>query len=312
MVLTQPEAIITTKLRREMFPYHYGSHATHFPNLRRLSLMSFPYHYGSHATNHVQETQRYKVVSIPLWFSRNLVETTALDTRPSFHTTMVLTQPSKRQGSLQGGCRFPYHYGSHATLYAWVYVWRFAVSIPLWFSRNQQRFPVELPLLRFHTTMVLTQQRTSKLNSSELFCFHTTMVLTQLDRQYPRGTQHTVSIPLWFSRNVVRDSDGRIVGVSFHTTMVLTQHNPRTEIYIERRFPYHYGSHATFRERDNHHGGRHVSIPLWFSRNLTEAIKQIKPVRFHTTMVLTQREWVRSFRDSWRVSIPLWFSRNES
>ncbi len=54
------------------FPYHYGSHATIVPPIcERLSYW-FPYHYGSHATKEPGCYTITKIVSIPLWFSRNL------------------------------------------------------------------------------------------------------------------------------------------------------------------------------------------------------------------------------------------------
>jgi len=56
-----------------------------------------------------------------------------------------------------------------------------------------------------------------------------------------------VSIPLWFSRNPEQVVDNHIFwSQSFHTTMVLTQRgNARAEGETHKKFPYHYGSHAT-------------------------------------------------------------------
>jgi len=55
-------------------------------------------------------------VSIPLWFSRNEGRPTARRSdRPSFHTTMVLTQLDELCNWLGITVMFPYHYGSHAT-----------------------------------------------------------------------------------------------------------------------------------------------------------------------------------------------------
>jgi len=98
------------------------------------------------------------------------------------------------------------------------------VSIPLWFSRNEELSEVEIKtVLGFHTTMVLTQQKTIKdqdavlvtfpyhygsyatctvsIGSDCVFCFHTTMVLTQLVRYQSGVIVFFVSIPLWFLRN---------------------------------------------------------------------------------------------------------------
>ena len=76
------------------------------------------------------------------------------------------------------------------------------VSIPLWFSRNRFDKAFRFEVIRFHTTMVLTQPGgKGKLPGKE-----------------------GVSIPLWFSRNrhIIRS----LYCSCFHTTMVLTQHGP--------------------------------------------------------------------------------------
>ena len=72
MVLTQRGVEMTTKERIIEFPYHYGSHATHFHRRRDGRCLVFPYHYGSHATEYI-------------------VLNTIVKYR-GFHTTMVLTQ----------------------------------------------------------------------------------------------------------------------------------------------------------------------------------------------------------------------------
>jgi len=140
------------------------------------------------------------------------------------------------------------------------------------------------------------------------------MVLTQ---RQGRGEEKCpgvlVSIPLWFSRNIGKESETR----------------------LRNKFPYHYGSHATRLQRDQATitffvsiplwfsrndrkrcipiQGKLVSIPLWFSRNSEKRYKRLsnKPpfpyhygshatpigranfpptiICFHTTMVLTQR-----------------------
>ena len=124
---------------------------------------------------------------------------------------------------------------------------RWTVSIPLWFSRNQEKREKALQSSKgFHTTMVLTQRNFDRRGVAMMLRFHTTMVLTQPSRlsgkstafwpfPYHYGSHATgllceelqdilVSIPLWFSRN------GYI-----STTLV-----------NGTKFPYHYGSHATF------------------------------------------------------------------
>ena len=99
MVLTQPIKIMNIALEQNMFPYHYGSHATYLTNkvvddescfhttmvLTQRSehgpggnagAYKFPYHYGSHATQAI------------------LLHAIAYQ---GFHTTMVLTQRSTRR-----------------------------------------------------------------------------------------------------------------------------------------------------------------------------------------------------------------------
>jgi len=82
----------------------------------------------------------------------------------------------------------------------------------------------------------------------------------------------------------------------------------------EQAFPYHYGSHATerrWRMRFYHvspfpyHYGSHATLIASKQNNLD--------LSFHTTMVLTQQEIIKSKFNKWiSVSIPLWFSRNEA
>jgi len=107
-----------------------------------------------------EETYMYPV-SIPLWFLRNTSQQSLrVRTSSSFHTTMVLTQPERRQyfaeflvevsiplwflrNQYRPGAwkkmsiKFPYHYGSYATkCNTGHFVAQFNVSIPLWFLRN--------------------------------------------------------------------------------------------------------------------------------------------------------------------------------
>ena len=73
---------------------------------------------------------------------------------------MVLTQLYQWKMAKSGLPRFPYHYGSHATVLLGVVTLRWVTS--------------------FHTTMVLTQPDPSMLvNGKVVPGFHTTMVLTQ-------------------------------------------------------------------------------------------------------------------------------------
>jgi len=75
-----------------------------------------------------------------------------------------------------------YHYGSYATrLSCTVPRAGTAVSIPLWFLRNDQEIREEpLNCSRFHTTMVLTQPAHNVwMQETTKWCFHTTMVHTR-------------------------------------------------------------------------------------------------------------------------------------
>ena len=82
------------------------------------------------------------------------------------------------------------------------------------------------------------QPRTTHIGS-----WHTTMVLTQHDYRDFDTLEEAVSIPLWFSRNLV----------------VLT---PETGGGV--LFPYHYGSYATNEYDSWVLNTNKVSIPLWF------------------------------------------------
>ena len=116
MVLTQPGAKFKNHRDPVLFPYHYGSYATLGRRYR---------------------SSKNRLVSIPLWFSRN--------------TTLLLLPPTYSK-------TFPYHYGSHATSNC-LHLHRntasfhttmvltqlttnqitecfIPVSIPLWFLRN--------------------------------------------------------------------------------------------------------------------------------------------------------------------------------
>jgi len=72
MVLTQPDLEMKKEqLQSQVFPYHYGSHAT----VSYSMLVAY-----------------CSDVSIPLWFSRNIYSGIWQLLGLSFHTTMVLTQ----------------------------------------------------------------------------------------------------------------------------------------------------------------------------------------------------------------------------
>ncbi len=108
-----------------------------------------------------------------------------------FHTTMVLTQ--------QGGKNVDSNQRIQVSIPLWFLRNRILrcsvcgktdfVSIPLWFLRNSRYPRRERPdILRFHTTMVLTQPPRYSMNCS-----------------VPRK----VSIPLWFLRNLLKKKKGK-------------------------------------------------------------------------------------------------------
>ena len=116
----------------------------------------FPYHYGSHATLSKWRPSAVKKVSIPLWFSRNKNKPDFISLEESFHTTMVLTQRDFGHFRLQlRTVSIPLWFSRNpetAEIIRWI-----PVSIPLWFSRNATDPDYANKLVRFHTTMVLTQ-----------------------------------------------------------------------------------------------------------------------------------------------------------
>ena len=236
-----------------------------------------------------------KQVSIPLWFSRNQQNTGSRCFAQKFpyhygsHATRLVVRPPGRSrmfpyhyGShattklvLRGAFinLFPYHYGSHATRDSLMLARMLLfVSIPLWFSRNEDEIRnAQIEKESFHTTMVLTQLINASVLVSIVARFHTTMVLTQpFSSTNAAGTVIIVSIPLWFSRN---------------------QASRRPQVHTHCEFPYHYGSHATYKVIKEVSVLLTVSIPLWFSRNFG---------------------WETASCIHMCVSIPLWFSRNQS
>jgi len=190
--------------------------------------------------------------------------------KKSFHTTMVLTQPtreevcsrdllvsiplwfSRNQSEAKGKAKetkFPYHYGSHATRAAQLLAEAIDnVSIPLWFSRNpyiQDRKEVT-PTFPYHYGSHATVEKPPK---GKMLCFefpyHYGSHATGTD-EGKKNFPPPVSIPLWFSRNSGSRNRNPPDHTGFHTTMVLTQpySKPRRSNPPDQ-FPYHYGSHAT-------------------------------------------------------------------
>jgi len=188
----------------------------------------FPYHYGSHATRRSQLYLKHTKVSIPLWFSRNSGFTKHdRYNRPCFHTTMVLTQPTWKSSTTSNISTFPYHYGSHATRKPMLIPYCLMnVSIPLWFSRNQQEKAFQVDIAS-HVSIPLWFSRNTQRTLIKLFIpEHVSIPLWFLrnsHRNIWRPSQLQVSIPLWFLRNQIYPLKLPHPFCSFHTTMVLTQ-----------------------------------------------------------------------------------------
>ena len=122
-----------------------------------------------------------------------------------FHTTMVLTQHFIAGLNYTIPLRFPYHYGSYATMPQNLPIPSYP-SFPYHYGSyatysSETQAPIQQT--SFHTTMVLTQLISVFLVSLDLISgFHTTMVLTQQTSKHPFSEICSlVSIPLWFLRN---------------------------------------------------------------------------------------------------------------
>ena len=262
------------------------------------------------------------MVSIPLWFLRNLPLTKpSRNTKQTcFHTTMVLTQ-QKRSKNLHR--------------------WRLCVSIPLWFLRNRHGTycrPTR-QFGRFHTTMVLTQRTPPKPQGRR----------RQITFPYHYGSHATAHTgapawrPLQFPYHYGSHATGTATHAEplncsrFHTTMVLTQRifsrlevdNPllwkvSIPLWFLRNspfpcpqnlkywFPYHYGSYATKEVKGNENAVFSFHTTMVLTQQIDEITKSNTTfLSFHTTMVLTQRKFVWwNGNVVMKVSIPLWFLRN--
>jgi len=166
-------------------------------------------------------------VSIPLWFSRN---------------------PASVVRDDQGRIVFPYHYGSHATVFACNEKHAMVfVSIPLWFSRNPlTRQVLELPV---NVSIPLWFSRNGEILLAEFDesnRFHTTMVLTQRWLYERKSQGIKVSIPLWFSRNSLQSGCTQSLTLfPYHYGSHATKGKVSRISKVNFKFPYHYGSHAT-------------------------------------------------------------------
>ncbi len=163
MVLTQLTKSKNNSLFSILFPYHYGSHATH--RLEVLLNMYGCFHTTMVLTQQCSlcSSRLLYIVSIPLWFSRNV--------RYSIFPVLIAVS-------------IPLWFSRNSVRYqSWdspLYV-----SIPLWFSRNgylvdkiEYSDYVSIPLW-FSRNIVLILGI-----SIGVPCFHTTMVLTQRNDKY--------------------------------------------------------------------------------------------------------------------------------
>ncbi len=121
-----------------------------------------------------------------------------------FHPTMVLTQRTVKVRSKRILYAFPSHYGSHSTrLVNWSGIAPDSFHPTMVLTQHTTVSSSPSGATCFHPTMVLTQQVSSRSWPFGLKRFHPTMVLTQQHRVLLLGRGHGVSIPLWFSLNVV-------------------------------------------------------------------------------------------------------------
>jgi len=118
--------------------------------------------------------------------------------------------------------------------------------------------------------MVLTQQEGREtIPLGGISRFHTTMVLTQL-RLNVSGDLFTasVSIPLWFLRNLFMSATVFHNLVSFHTLWFLRNAITENGDWIPfKMFPYHYGSHAT--RHESSYQGKNSLFPYHYGSHAT-------------------------------------------
>ena len=193
-------------------------------------------------------TSKIWSVSIPLWFSLNLY---------------VAAGWRRTQW-------FPSHYGSRSTDTPAYSTWTgWNVSIPLWFSLNRKDSPNVSRFSGFHPTMVLAQRWPCKTteNAAEQFPSHYGSRSTGRTQLRPKSLS-AVSIPLWFSLNIIPFENPVVEQTSFHPTMVLAQLIPLARKNVSTNaFPSHYGSRST----------------------KLKASRKSSRLSFHPTMVLAQR-----------------------
>ena len=135
MVLTQPGR---WRIKGGMPGFHTTMVLTQlWPGSEVRIYVPFPYHYGSHATMGFCGSAMLKVVSIPLWFSRNAKAKALIKHLLLFPYHYGSHATCREQVFHTNRIQFPYHYGSHATKWFCIYCFLQHVSIPLWFSRNQ-------------------------------------------------------------------------------------------------------------------------------------------------------------------------------
>jgi len=124
-------------------------------------------------------------VSIPLWFLRNTLHE-ARDAESMLEVSIPLwfSRNTDVQEAIDLGTMFPYHYGSHATVVSGRSV-----------TGKFRRFP-------YHYGSHATDDESYRAFAAK--SFHTTMVLTQqVNSLFKKLKFNIVSIPLWFSRNVL-------------------------------------------------------------------------------------------------------------
>jgi len=166
---------------------------------------------------------------------------------------LVLAQRSASEGNWSGSTvSIPHWFSLNETSQKKWYHLCIVVSIPHWFSLNvTMKLPQVTWFSRFHPTLVLAQQATPE-NWRRDTGFHPTLVLAQRrgDREITLFSCK-VSIPHWFSLNVI--------------ALALAA-------WGNSSFPSHIGSRSTRGRLDKVQQKPRVSIPHWFSLNAWEKI----------------------------------------
>ncbi len=266
------------------FPSHIGSRSTSFtvgllrrrcsfhPTLvlAQLKISSnpshkspeFPSHIGSRSTCSHYRASIINFVSIPHWFSLNMIPShTSTIPLSSFHPTLVLAQPTTDMPAYSA-----WHGCFHPTLVLAQPDGRPArppicrtVSIPHWFSLNSHRrgpAPWERVVSIPHWFSLNKEDNMTRAEKTLAFPSHIGSRSTRGQFIITKWLL-TVSIPHWFSLNNIRDRFWEGYWIPF---------------------PSHIGSRSTQKCETSPPLWHGVSIPHWFSLNIQDCLLQDTPL----------------------------------